>query len=704
MIKRADAHELVIEIGMEEMPSPLIPTALSDLKENAAKQFLAASLSHGHLHSYASPRRLILHVPQLADRQADRTDLILGPPAKISFDLNGNPTAAATGFAKSIGVPVSKLIVSKTEKGEYLAIQKKTVAQRTSTLLKTIIPEIIASLHFKKTMRWNGTVSFIRPIRWLAAVYNHRTVPFDFAQIQSGNLSYGHRLLQPAPFKVTDFTSYKKECRSRFVIIDPDERHKMITKQINALAMKVSGKIEADDPLIWQAVHSTEYPTAICGEFDRQFLSMPAEIIATAMKEHQGYFPLTHPNGEAQPRFIAILNNKDKGKTIQKGNERVLRARLADAKFFFDEDKKTPLKDRLDTLKNVQFHEGLGTLYDKTQRLIKLSQSIARRVHPPLSEEALKALEMAATVCKCDLTTGVVREFPSLQGVMGRILAAPLGVAAAPVGVAIEEHYQPRYPGDKLPKSDLGSILSVADKLDTIVGCFLIGKIPSGSEDPYALRRQGLGMIQVMSMTPLFRSSENESPMRMDQIIREAIALYKLGKDVENDLDAFLRQRIAFYLQSDNIRCDFIDAVLERSYVVYDIVERARALDRFSKNKLFNPLITSYKRAARILPNDPPDGGINDDLLTNEAKALKGAVEDVRERLSECCRQRKFDKALKLLATLYHPLDQFFGKVLVMDPNAEVRRNHLWLLWNVKGLFRHIGDFSKIQEGGGTHG
>ena len=699
-MKKTAAHELVIEIGMEEMPSPLIVTALSDFKTNACLRFLSASLSHGPLEAYATPRRLILRVPELADRQEDRTEVILGPPAKIAFDVKGNPTAAATGFAKSIGVPVSKLVISKTAKGDYLAVEKKTASQPTSILLKEMIPEIIASLRFKKSMRWNGPISFIRPVRWLMAIYNQKTIPFEFAQIRSGNLSYGHRLLAPDPFKVTDFASFRRQLRKQFVILDQTERYNIIKKQINALAIKLSGKIDTDDALLWQAVYSTEYPTAICGEFDRPFLSIPKEIIDTAMKEHQGYFPVTDPHGEAQPCFIAVLNNKDKNKTIQKGNERVLRARLSDAKFFFDEDRKGALQDRLTALKDIQFHEGLGTLYDKTQRLIKLARFIAQRVNPPLSDVALQSLERAATVCKCDLTTGIVREFPSLQGVMGRILAESNDPKAA---MAIEGHYQPRYPGDGLPKNDIGNILSIADKLDTIVGCFLIGKIPSGSEDPYALRRQGLGVIQILATT-LF-SIREPSPCSLLGIIHEAINGYKKSEDaISSEINSFLIQRMTSFLQAENIRYDIIDAVLGGQVdLPYDIAQRARALDHFSKTPRFNSLITSYKRAARILPNDH-QGDLRDDLLTDEAKALKNAIGNLHERTFEYYKQQRLDKAVELLATLDQPLSRFFEKVLVMDPNEAVRNNNLCLLRTVTHLFNPLGDFSKIQEGGVTHG
>ncbi len=696
-MKKTAGHELFIEIGVEEMPAHLIPTALSDLKKNAEQQLEAASLSYAPLCEYATPRRLILYTPQLAPRQESRVETIFGPPAKVAFDPKGKPTPAATGFAKANGVALSKLVVTKTEKGEYLSIQKKTASQATPALLKTMIPEMIGALRFVKSMRWNGPVAFIRPIRWLVALYNGKVIPCVFAGVPSGNLSYGHRLVALAGFKVNHFSSYQKEMRKRFVIIDPMERYQTIRKQIGSLAKKAGGAIEEDDALFWQAAYSTEYPTAICGSFDPSFLSIPKEIISTAMKEHQGFVPLLTEK-TLLPRFIAVLNNKDKNKKIQKGNERVLRARLSDAKFYYEEDREVPLANRLPALKGVMFQKGLGTLHDKTQRIVALSKAIAQRVDPNLSE---KEVEQIATLCKCDLTTGVVREFPSLQGIMGRILME----SDSPHAKVIEEHYQPRYPGDQLPPSRMGQVLSIADKMDTIVGCFGIGAIPTGSEDPYALRRQGLGIVQILSEKSFDR------PLALLDIINEAIACYRkesgitFTDEVALEVWAFLKQRIAFYLQSEKIRYDIIEAVLSRDSpatagVCQSIVKLARALADFSAEELFRPLITCYKRAARILP-EKLEGMIQRSFLTTGADlVLYNALLDLDQKIDANIKSLAFGQALTALSDLYHPLDRFFTEVLVMDPRHEVQNNNLCLLRTVKNLFDRLGDFSKIQEGG----
>ncbi len=698
-MKKSDSHELLIEIGVEEMPSDLIETAIFDLKENAEKQITSAFIPHLKLEGYATPRRLILYTSQLAKQQEDRTETIMGPPKKVAFDAKGNPTAAATGFAKTNQISLSDISIIKTEKGEYLSVQKKIIGQPTSAFLSKMIPEIISSLHFPKSMHWGDGFRFIRPIRWLTVLYGGKIVPCAYASLKASNHSYGHRLIAPESFKVTDFSSYQKEMKKRFVIIDPTARYNLIKKQIMALIAEVKGNIIEDESLLWQAAYSTEYPIAICGEFDPIYLSIPKEIINTAMKEHQGYFPITATNSNKQlPNFIAILNNKDPKKIIQKGSERVLRARLSDAAFYFEKDKKEPLLNRLAGLKGVMFIDKLGTIHDKTNRLIALSQYIAQRTTTPIPDTEIERL---ARLSKCDLTTGVVREFPSLQGTMGRILVELNNEE----GQAIEEHYQPRYPGDRLPASTAGQILSIADKLDTIVGCFGIGAIPTGSEDPHALRRQGLGLIQILS-------AESHFPqLHLREIIHEAIRCYQQESKItfpDNnktalEVERFLKQRIQAHLQSEKIRYDIIDTVLANTTAMapYQIQKLAKSLSDFSKKSLFNPLIICYKRANRILP-DQIDWSFNHALLEKggEAeKSLYGAISNADKEIKQYESQQRFDLVLESLATLFVPLDRFFQEVLVMDPNDDIRKNHLYQLKIVKNIFDKLGNFSKIQEG-----
>ena len=715
-IKRSITSELFIEIGVEEMPSGVIAQTLAALRENAERLTKEAALSHAPFEVFGTPRRLILYTPSLSEKQEDRIETLMGPPKKISFDAEGNPTPAAIGFAKLHNIPVSKLSVVQTEKGEYLSVEKKTIGKPTSAILKDLIPEIIASLRFPKAMRWNGTISFIRPIRWMVALYNLKTVSYSFAAVKSGNRSFGHRLLAPESFLVTTFASYKKEIRKRFVIIDPNERHSKIKQGINDIVKKVSGIVEEDDALLWKAAYSTEYPEVICGTFDKGFLTIPKEIIATAMKEHQGYFPVSEKKEtqNALPHFIAVINNKDKKGIIQKGCERVLRARLSDARFCFEEDCKLTLEKRVPALKGVSFQNKLGTLYDKTERIVAVSKWIAQKIEavtPAISQQGkggiLEEVRQIAPLCKADLITGVVREFPSLQGVMGRVLMSRHSeseeTASHLNADAIEEHYQPRFSGDALPKRLLGQILSVSDKIDTIVGCFGIGMIPTGSEDPYALRRQGLGLIQILSSNRTFR------PFFLPDLVLESVRYYENQKisfktNPTLDVSQFLKLRMVSYLQLGGARHDIVNTVLTNKTLIpfppCDIFAMAEALSAFCTKPLFNPLITCYKRAARILVSGL-NVKVNPALFKEKVegtlwRSILEAVKEVDIRYE----RPDFNGVLEALATLYVPLNQFFSDVLVMDPSEEIRKNRMALLRVVVNLFDRFGDFSKIQEAG----
>lgn len=687
--------ELFVEIGVEEIPSNVMREALNRLGNSAAERLAAAAIVSERPKVYGTPRRLILHIPHVAPSQETKTETAMGPSKKVAFDPNGNPTPAALGFAKSQGVAVAELGVKQTEKGEYLSVEKKIEGRPTAQLLEKIIPEVIASLTFPRSMRWNEEgVSFVRPIRWIVALYGGKTVPFSYAGVAAGNVSSGHRIMAPAPFTVSDFTSYREEIGRRFVLIDPEERYAIIQKEMEALAEGKKGRLEKDENLVWQAAFMVEYPKAILGSFDPSFLEVPKEVITTAMKEHQGYFPLYAEAGGLLPHFITIINTPtDDTEIIRKGNERVLRARLVDAKFYFEQDRKSSLGGRVEALQGVTFQAKLGTVFEKTQRLIGFSSWEGWR-----AVGSTEGLERAALLCKCDLVSGVVREFPSLQGIMGRIYATLDGEPAS-AAEAIEAHYLPRFSGGPLPNTLTGQILAVIDKLDTIVGCFGVGLIPSGSEDPYALRRQGLGVIQIFL---------EEGPLRKVSLaaaIQFSIQKYeeqnkKPSGETLSQVAGFMKQRLSFHLQSEGIRYDLIEAVLaiemERPF---DVVERARALVEFSKQPLFSPLMTSFKRAIRILPKGF-EGAVNEGLLKEVAeKELHAAVSSTGEKIESDWPLRRYQKILETLATLHEPLNRFFEGVMVMDPDPEIQKNRLSLLVWIKKLFNEFGNFSRIVEG-----
>jgi glycyl-tRNA synthetase beta chain len=695
--KGKSSQELLVEIGVEEIPSNVMASTLQQLREETAARLAPLGISFDPPQVYGTPRRLILYLPQLAPQQETRIETISGPAKKVGFDPQGNPTPAAIGFAKSQGLAVSELKVRQTEKGEYLFVEREVRGEATAILLKKILPEIFSSLDFPRSMRWNGEgVAFVRPIRWIVAIYRGEVVPFSYAGVKADRISYGHRILSPEPFRVDDFADYQKEIRRRRVLIDPKERYNLIVREMAHLAAEKKGRIEEDETLVWQAAFMVEYPKAVCGTFDPSFLEIPKEVIIAPMKEHQGYFPLETSGGKLLPNFITIVNNPSpKTDTIRRGNERVLRARLVDAEFYFKQDRRGKLVDRVEGLKGVTFQEKLGTLYEKTERITPLSQFIGQEC----AIEPREAIRRASFLSKADLLTGVVREFPSLQGTMGKIYAEMDGEDRA-VAAAIEEHYLPRYSGGALPQTPIGQVLAVADKLDTIVGCFGVGLIPSGSEDPYALRRQGLGLIQILvaDASPL-------RPLSLEAAVSESIRLYEdqrkfsVGR-VAEEVNVFLKQRVASYLQSEGVRYDLIDAVLARKLDrPHVIVDFARALVRFSTQPLFGPLMISFKRAIRILPKGF-SGQVNTALLKeNVEKDLHEAISRINEGIGDYWAKGRYEQILETLATLYVPLNRFFEGVLVMDPNEEIRTNRLSLLSWVRTLFDEFGDFTKIVEG-----
>ncbi|MEC4677950.1 MAG: glycine--tRNA ligase subunit beta [Nitrospirota bacterium] len=706
-----DTLPLLFEIGVEEIPSNVLPNALKQLPQIAEKCFTAARLSFSGLEVYGTPRRLILYCPELSVSQETKEEIIIGPPKRAAFDAAGNATKAAEGFAKSQNTPLSEIKIenaaalgaaAKGKKGEYLVLRKTKTGENTATLLEKMLPKIIASLSFPRSMRWNETgVAFIRPIRSILALYGSKVVPFSFAEVASADQTRGHRIMSPDFFSVTDFEHYRDELSRRFVMIDPEERVRVIQSQMEVLGKEKQAVLDfSDKALLEKSAFTVEYPKAICGNFEDDFLSIPKVIIITAMAEHQGYFPLRRKDGELLPHFITILNIAPEDcALIQKGNERVLSARLCDARFYFDQDRLHPLSARLEDLKKVMFQEKLGSVYKKVKRVERLSAFIADAIE--CTDEEKRNLERAAGLCKNDLVTGVVREFTSLQGTMGRIYAT-LDGEDAQIGRAIEEHYLPKQAGGALPKTKLGRILSVADKLDTLVGCFVAVFEPTGSEDPYAIRRQALGMIRILISAAELRS------LSLNELIQEAITQYKnqgveyKKADVLKSVSGFLKIRMDTYL-SQEIPPDLRAAVLHRNVMIdkpADLVARAEALLKFSSDPLFAPLMMVFKRAIRILPADFSDKDKVDEavFIHPSEKDLYARYVDIHMAIQSLSAKQSYSEVLAQLATLNDPLNQFFDDVMVMDKDEKVQQNRLSLLYAVSEPFKTFGDFSKIVE------
>ncbi|MGI6224611.1 MAG: glycine--tRNA ligase subunit beta, partial [Peptococcales bacterium] len=490
-------RNLLLEIGTEEIPAKFMPPALQQLKEMAEKKFSEARLAYQEVKAYGTPRRIVLYVQGLPEVQGDLIEEVKGPSAKVAFDSEGNPTKAAQGFARGQGVDVNNLTVKETDSGSYVFALKKIAGRPVQEVLKEILPQLVLGINFPKPMRWGySDLKYARPIRWLVALFGTEIINFNIGEVTSNSISRGHRFLGKEEIDIASADQYFALLEENYVMVDPNQRKKVIAQEIEELASSVGGQVEPDDELLEEIIYLIEYPTALMGSFDEKYLAIPKEAVITPMKEHQRYFPVLDANGDLLPRFITVRNgNKDHLEIVQAGNEKVLEARLADAKFFYDEDQKVKLEEYVEKLKAIVFQESLGTIYEKVERIklgvINLSCTLG--IEKAIEERALRAAHLS----KADLVTNMVYEFPELQGIMGEKYALLSGEDHV-VAKAIFEHYLPRNAGDILPETMEGTLVSITDKMDTIAGCFAVGIEPTGSQDPYALRRHALGICHII--------------------------------------------------------------------------------------------------------------------------------------------------------------------------------------------------------------
>jgi len=684
------AKEFLLEIGTEEIPSRFINPALEKMKELLIQLLASGRVgSSGEIKTYGTPRRLVLHVPELDEQQADMSKEVLGPPKKIAFDADGKPTKAALVFAEKNNVTVDALGIKATDKGEYVVARIDEKGGDTAVWLGQVLPGFILSIPFPKSMRWmDKDIRFARPIHWVLAIYGGATVGFEMNGIKSGNVSRGHRFMSPGAFLVKDFKSYQLQAEPNFVVIDPEVRKARITKQVEELAKTKKGIVLEDSGLVDEVTNLVEYPVAVMGSFSKDFLRVPKEVLITAMREHQRYFSVVDDKGNLLPYFITISNTRAEDMAVvQAGNERVLTARMSDAAYFFDHDLKVPLAARVEGLKKVTYQEKLGSVYDKTERVKKLTGHLAAIV-----QADVRTAERAAYLAKADLLSGVVGEFPKLQGVMGSKYAILSGEDPR-VAAAIAEHYLPRFSGDALPGSLEGMCVGIADRIDTITGCFAVGLIPSGSEDPYGLRRQSVAILSMLF--------DRGMHLSLAALVSEACKGHGLKKadqaKVESEVLDFLRQRLAGLLTTEGLRSDVVDAALAGTFDDPLIAkEKVRALDAWRTSDDYRPLVTALKRAGNIVPKDFA-GAVKKGLLKEEAeKDLFTAYTDIKDRVKEKTAKLDFRGALADIASLRNPVDAFFDKVMVMDKDAEVKQNRLALLAGITGLFSMIADFSRL--------
>jgi glycyl-tRNA synthetase beta chain len=502
----------LLEIGSEEIPARFISKGLASLKENFTVFFNNASISYGEITEFATPRRLSIYIKNVSERQKDRTVESIGPPKKIAFDSNGTPTNAAIGFARSLNLDVEDLKTVKTNRGEYLMATVEEKGEITKDVLGRALPKLIQSIQFPKTMRWGtSTLRFIRPIRWILALLGSEIIPFELDGLKSGNFSYGHRFLSPETIKVKDPSIYLSLLSENYVIADINERENIILKRIREVESANNCKVQRDDDLLDTVTSLVEYPGVILGGFNAEYLSLPKELLVTVMKTHQKYFSVEDKDGNLLPHFIVTSNTgKENDEIVKRGAERVIRARLEDARFYFNEDQKRALWDYVEKLKKVTFQEKLGSLYEKTERIAFICSLIADNLNLKKKDDLLRTVMLS----KADLVTGIVREFPELQGYMGMIYALNSGEKKE-IAHGIYEHYMPRYAGDKPPSNELGALISLADKIDNIASFFLLDLIPTGSEDPFALRRQAAGIINILL--------DREYPFSLDFLIEKSL-------------------------------------------------------------------------------------------------------------------------------------------------------------------------------------
>jgi glycyl-tRNA synthetase beta chain len=649
------------------------------------------TLSHGAIKTMATPRRLVLLVSELAEKQEKRVIEKLGPAKRAAFDEKGNPTPAATGFARAQGVEIASLETLVTDKGEYVAVRKKLKVEETKALLPQLLPKFISSIPFRKSMRWaDFELRFARPIHWILALYGGEVIPFGIENIKSDNKSYGHRFLNPAAFEVRSPADYLHRAREHFVIVDPDERRKLILEAAEAAACSLGGKAFYNEELLDTVTYIVEYPAVVMGSFDTSYLSLPKEVLTSSMMVQQKYFPLIDDKGNLLPHFLTVANTIPRDPAVVKrGNEKVIRARLSDAKFFFEEDRKIPLEERLEQLRGTIFHTLLGTSYEKVMRVRGLAVEIASALNPDLKERVFRV----ATLAKADLGTQMVGEFPELQGIMGREYALLAGEEPL-VARAIYEHYLPVSAAGALPETDEGAVVSIADKMDSIAGFFGVNLIPTGAADPYALRRQALGIINIILA--------RRYGLPLDVLIKKSLLnlgerLKRPPEEVKSDILAFFKSRFENQLISQGHPYDVVDAVL--SINATDLVRsinKIEALEAVRNDAGFEPLAVAFKRVGNII-KDFQGGYVDPGLLESGVEQdLYNAYLEVRERVKSFIDNGEYLSSLREIARLRRPVDDFFDSVLVMAENEKIRFNRLSLLEAISSIFRQIADFSRI--------
>jgi glycyl-tRNA synthetase beta chain len=701
-------RNLLLELGTEELP----PKALKKLSEAFGESVFTGLVDAGMVESaadnesagkykcYATPRRLAVWIQGVLPKQPDQEEQRFGPAVQAAFDDDGKPTMAAEGFAKSCGVSVAKLKTAQTDKGERLTFSRKVRGERLQAIVTACLENGIKALPIPKRMRWGDKdAEFVRPVHWLLALYGSDLVRTEILGLKSDRFTRGHRFHCSEKIKIPSADRYVSTLKTTgFVIADYEVRQAIIEKQVTRLASKAGARIDIDPDLLDEVTGLVEWPVALTGQYDERFLKLPREVLVSTMADHQKYFFLTNEKGRPVPNFIAVSNIKSKSpKRVRLGNERVLRARLSDAEFFWKTDQKRTLEDRLEDLKGVLFHFKLGSIYDKSCRVESLAVNIAKQLDVDQEKTAL-----AARLCKADLVTDMVSEFPELQGIIGRYYAAGQGIDKK-VANAIDGHYMPRFSGDKLPGNGVAKCVAIADRIDTLTGIFACGEIPTGDKDPFGLRRASLGVLRILIEGKLELDLKKLIKISLDEYRKSGLEKINVGDEVADQVFDYMIERLRGYFQSQGYGPDIyasVEACKPASPV--DFSRRVKALDQFFRKRknAAESLASANKRIANILAKVKIDNGVKFRKKLAEQEPEKVLADSVKE-LSRTVRVEfdsgNYEKGLELLAGLKAPVDSFFDEVMVMHDNPEIRDNRLALLSELRELFLGVADISRIR-------
>lgn len=685
--------ELILEIGTEEIPSGYITDGLRQLKGLSEEIFKKNRILYNQIDTYGTPRRLVLVARGMSEKQEDVVQEIKGPPKSVSFDKEGNPTKAAISFAKRNNVTLEDIEIISTTKGEYLFIRRKIPGKSTFEILKEKLPDIVLSISWPKNMRWADMgFSFVRPIHWILCLVDGEVLPVEIAGVKAGSLTRGHRFMAPDVITVKGVDDYFEKIKNAYVVVDTENRKKMVVESVKKAANEVNGVPDNDPALLDAVTNLVEYPFAICGGFEKRFLELPVPVIITPMKEHQKYFPVYTKDKRLMPNFVAVCNTVPKDVAlVKKGLERVLKARLSDAEFFFKEDQKKRLIERLDELKEVIYHARLGTSYEKVGRFTKLAEYLCNTVLP----EAIDDVKLVCKLCKCDLTTLMVSEFPDLQGIMGREYARIEGYPEH-ICDAIYEHYLPIGAFDDPPKSNIGAIVGIADRVDTICGYFAIGIRPTGSADPFGLRRHAISIIRIMEAMGW--------DVSIKELVAKSLEILKTKVDpiagVEEEILSFFKDRYRFMILRDAYPAEVVDAIISVSFdKINRLRERIKQFQEYmDKADDFAELVLTAKRVSNILKEQPRIYEVDESLFEEiwEERLWKVYL-DVARRVKDLMQEGDYLNALKTLGLIKRPVDELFDNVEILTKKDErLKNNRVGLVQRIEMLFKEIADFSKF--------